>query len=108
MVTKTIACKLPHGPVLEVDFNKKNQTPGKNYSYTVLNGRNQALPGAKFGVTLVDAAWWDAWVKENKDLRYLRDGSLYDTAVGPPKPAPVKPSPPRTNIVKSPRGRVKR
>ena len=108
MATKTIACKLPHGPVLEIDFNRKNQTPGKNYSYVVLNGLNKALAGAKFGVTVVDAALWDTWARENKDLRYLKDGSIYDTAIGPPAQVPVKAVPPRVSIVKAPRGRVKR
>lgn len=107
MVTKTIACKLPHGLVLEVGFSKKNQTPSADYTYVVLNGRSQATAGAKFGVTIVDATLWDAWAKANKDLRYLKDGSIYDTAVGPPTQL-VVPVLPRVAIVKAPRARFKR
>lgn len=69
MVVK-IGCKLPYGPTIEIG------TPGEEgYKFFELNGWYSTK--SKFGVTLIPAEVWEAWVKKNAKLRYVMDGSVY-------------------------------
>lgn len=71
-----IGCKLPHGYVLEIGLSKGG-VPTKNYKSVVLNGTLNATANAKFGVVKVDEALWAAWLKQNRTLRYVVDGSIF-------------------------------
>lgn len=72
-----IGCKLPHGLVLELGLDAKGAPTGA-YEVVVLNGLDKTGFASKYGVTTgVSAAFWAAWTKRNKNLRYVKDGSVF-------------------------------
>lgn len=72
-----IGCKLPHGFLIEVGLHAKTQQPTDDYAAIVLQGTLKARKGSKHGSTLVDKAVWEAWLAENKTLRYVLDKSIF-------------------------------
>jgi hypothetical protein len=75
-----IYCSLPQGLTLEIG------TPGeKDYYFVHLLGVQKAgvnaktLPnrkGVKFGLTIIDSDFWEAWLAKNSKLRYVVDQSV--------------------------------
>ncbi len=65
--TVTVGCKLPHG--LHMDLGDKRVT---------INGTNSAAIIGGHGITEgVDADFFDAWMKKNKDLPFVQRGLIF-------------------------------
>ncbi len=83
-----VACGLPHGITLEVGnatvlkSGELSSTYQKVQLVGYLDAGKKAITvptkkGMKFGVTLVPADLWNAWLAKNKTLRYVREGSIF-------------------------------
>jgi hypothetical protein len=80
MAKVNVYCSLPQGLTLELG------TPGaKDYAVVQLIGPIAAgksaktIPtrkGEKFGLTVVDSDFWNAWLAKNSKLRYVVDKSV--------------------------------
>lgn len=66
--TVTVGCKLPHGLVLTAG-DKSVTISGRNSSMILSN--------ESFGITEVDADFWDAWLLENKDKKAVTSGAIF-------------------------------
>lgn len=97
--TVTVACKLPHGFVLQLDDSRKETLPqggkeidvyfpigeqtmitGSNYSHINANLPKGARPVrgvAGHGLTEVDADLWEKWAKQKADWAPLRKGWVF-------------------------------
>lgn len=65
--TVTVGCKLPNGLILEVD--------GKTVE---LSGANSSVVVGGHGITRdVDAALWDAWLKEHSERDMVKNGFVF-------------------------------
>lgn len=65
-----VGCKLPHG--LTIDH------PGQPGVTVTLKGANKVeIVGQRFGVTMVDAEFWEAWVMFNANYPALKSGSIW-------------------------------
>jgi hypothetical protein len=77
-----IACKLPHGIVLEVGTPGKPDYQGVELTGTIKAGKSAKTfsnrKGESFGVSVVDSSLWQAWLAKNKTLRYVIDKSVFD------------------------------
>jgi hypothetical protein len=81
-----VACGLPHGYMLEIDPPKPGVEIPDTYLSVELTGVLKAgklaitIPnrkGERFGLTLVRADFWAAWLAKNKTLRYVVDKSIF-------------------------------
>lgn len=77
--TVVIACKLPHGLIMEM-----GKLGNPEYKSVKLNGSNGARHGqhvivtaSGFGLTTVDASFWAAWSKKNARLEFMTNGSVF-------------------------------
>ncbi len=67
-----VGCKLPNGIVLDLPNSEKTVT---------LNGRNKAvIIGSDYGITDVDAEFWEAWHKVNKKFPAVVSGAIFVAA----------------------------
>ena len=66
----TIGCKLPNGHILEVGTGEGRRT-------VKLNGANTARIVGGYGFTEVEKDFWDAWLKKNAGLEFVRKGMLF-------------------------------
>lgn len=68
-----LGCKLPNGFVITIG------TPGtEDYFSVPLIGPSGLKNAPKFGITRrVPADLWDAWLAQNKTLRYVVDKSIF-------------------------------
>jgi hypothetical protein len=69
----TVGCKLPNGLICELG------KPGdENYTSVRLNGANSARVVGGYGITPhVSASFWNAWMKKNKGLSFVRAGLVF-------------------------------
>ena len=68
--TVTVHCKLPHGLWIE--------HPKKTGDRKLLNGAFKAtIVGSGYGITEIDADFWQAWAFTHKDYPALKNGSIY-------------------------------
>lgn len=68
--TVVVACKLPHGIVLEHPMNPANTV--------TLNGRNKSpIIGATYATTAVDADFWEQWLAVNKEFGAIKSGAIF-------------------------------
>ena len=81
-----VACSLPNGFMLEIDAPKPGVPIPDTYLSVELTGFLKAgksavtfpdRKGQKFGLTLVRADFWAAWLAKNKTLRYVVDKSVF-------------------------------
>jgi len=98
MGTVVIGCKLPSGLVMEVvepgkdDAGKVGTQPQPIGKRVVLKGANSvprmrgalgeypAMPVYPYGLTVVDEAFWNAWLKRHKDFEFMKNGSVFVAA----------------------------
>jgi len=67
MPTVTVGCKLPNGIVLHL--GEKEQ---------MVNGSNSSLVIGGHGITEdVDKVFFDAWMKKNAKLKFVKDGLIF-------------------------------
>lgn len=68
----TVICKLPQGITIDCG------TPGKkDYTWVHVPGTPAGSKvGTVFGRAKVPANAWDSWLKRNKDLHFVKDGSV--------------------------------
>lgn len=64
--TVTVGCKLPHGIIIRVDKTE-----------VTLNGANKSNVIGGHGLTSVDKAFWDAWVKDNSSFVPYARGMIF-------------------------------
>jgi hypothetical protein len=63
----TVGCKLPNGLVAEVG--------GKE---VIFNGLNKSNIVGGFGITEeVDDAFWKAWLKQNENMPFVKNGFIF-------------------------------
>lgn len=75
--TVAVGCKIPNGLVL--DYNGVNVELKGGRVALDEDGRplsDRETPGG-FGITEVDADFWEAWKKANEGLCFLKDGTLF-------------------------------
>lgn len=95
MAKVTIGCKLPNGLTLElidIPTEKVALFPRPAGKKVILNGaydrgERRILSAVKFeyGTTMVEEEFWNAWVAHNKDLPFVKDGSVFKVALGDQK-----------------------
>lgn len=76
----TIGCKLPHGLVIRL-YSKSEGEDGKpvmatNSEPVKLNGANDPKAIFGFGLTQVDAEFWEAWIKQNPTFPAIKNGLI--------------------------------
>jgi len=84
MSTITIACNLPHGIHLQrYQFKDKHdgivafRAAEALGDRVTLNGANHESAIMGFGITEnVDAEWFAAWLEENQDIAFVKNGSI--------------------------------
>lgn len=90
VATVKVACCLPNGLTLEVGkptvlANGELSSTYKTVDLlgTIKAGRSAVTfpdrKGLKFGITIVNAEVWNAWLAKNKSLRYVVDKSVFVT-----------------------------
>lgn len=62
----TVLCKLPQGITIDVG------TPGESYSWVNVPGPSRGSAGR----AQVPITTWESWLKRNKNLRIVKDGSV--------------------------------
>jgi|HubBroStandDraft_1064217.scaffolds.fasta_scaffold66269_2 hypothetical protein len=76
-----VGCKLPHGLTIQLNrktVNDEGKTIWQPFGKKVtLAGRNASQIVGGFGMTSVDADFWDAWVEQNPTFRALENGLLF-------------------------------
>jgi hypothetical protein len=79
--TVTVGCKLPHGLVLTLNEKVTTEEDRPIYRATgpavTLAGRNASQIIGGYGMTEVDADWWDAWVKQNQNFQPYKSGLIF-------------------------------
>lgn len=86
-----VGCKLPHGLILELGYRLEkisgNIIKDDTYRRIVLNGTNsnliQGAPAQRVqapGITFVDESDFDAWMKKNNALGFVKAGMIYKIA----------------------------
>ncbi len=76
-----VACKLPHG--LKITLNEKTESDeGKpiwkpTENSVTLAGRNASQIIGGYGLTPVNADFWDAWLAQNKNFKALKAGMIF-------------------------------
>lgn len=82
--TVVIGCKLPHGIALElgIGVDARGKPVAGKYTRVVLAGANGAAHGAVvaaggYGLTRVDASFWEAWYQRNKELDFIKCGAVF-------------------------------
>ena len=76
MSTVTVGCKLPNGVIMEMGTLG---TP--EYRRVTLKGANSATVVGGYGLTEhVDEALFDAWVKKNSWLEFIKQGLVFKQA----------------------------
>lgn len=85
-----VGCKLPHGLVLELtpkvdekDFLKP-QPAGKRVTLSgacsLFNRRTVKVPSQyDFAVTPVEKSFWEAWIKDHRDMECVKNGMVFVT-----------------------------
>lgn len=69
----TVGCKLPNGLVCEM-----GKLGDETYTTVRLNGANSARVVGGYGITPgVSASFWNAWMKKNKGLEFVRKGLVF-------------------------------
>lgn len=88
--TVTVACDLPHGLILRLHTSRQVTPPQGGREYTeylplaervTINGLN-SRETVRFGyaMTIVDAAFWDTWLSQNKAFPPVVMGHLFGFA----------------------------
>jgi hypothetical protein len=82
--TVRIGCKLPNGLILEILEAGPGMFPAPMGKRVFLKGSNSTLTAkgenpliARFAFTDVDADFWEAWMKKNKDMPFVKNGSVF-------------------------------
>lgn len=80
--TILIGCRLPHGIVLEVE-----NAVSKEITKVALNGQNKSpafeytdiivLQRGHFGLTEVDAGFWEKWLASHEDFAPLKSKAIF-------------------------------
>jgi hypothetical protein len=80
--TVLIGCRLPHGIVLEIE-----NAVSKEVTSVALKGQNQSaafeytdiivLQRDHFGITEVDAGFWEKWIAANADFAPLKANAIF-------------------------------
>lgn len=70
-----VACKLPHGIILELP---KSDNPDDGIETVTLNGLNKVrIVGATYGITKVDQQFWERWIKANPKYPAVQSGAIF-------------------------------
>jgi len=80
--TVTVGCKFPNGLMLELGKPGVSEGPHA-YRRVFLKGANTALiqnVAGGYGLTEVDADFWEAWKKKFQHLSAIRDGHVFAQA----------------------------
>ena len=80
--TVLIGCRLPHGIVLEIEnavskevtkvtLNGQNKSPAFEYTEMVVLQRDH------FGITEIDAGFWEKWLAANADFAPFKANAIF-------------------------------
>lgn len=87
MPTVQVACKLPHGLIMEIVEPGHMINPGPVGQRVTLKGANslRVVTGNRgvsqgdhpYAITSVDKEFWDAWFKRNQDLPFVKNKLVF-------------------------------
>lgn len=68
----TVGCKLPNGLIMEL-----GKVGDDDYQTVRLNGGNDANIIGGYGLTAVSKSFWDAWMKRNHKLGFVKRAMVF-------------------------------